>query len=108
MKMGYFTTIVNNYQQLINFFSYLNMILARKNNQPQTDLGNSPRGLGTSFEGTAGGALHSKNHQKNFSGKRDKRTLLAIIHSTGERPVPPVLFFPGSFPLFVFHFFIFS
>ena len=42
MKMGYFTTIVNNYQQLINFFLDLNMILAMKNNQPQADLGNSP------------------------------------------------------------------
>jgi hypothetical protein len=42
MKMGYFSTIINNYQQLINFFPDLNMILAIENNQPQADLGNSP------------------------------------------------------------------
>lgn len=47
MKMGYFTTIINNYQQLINFFPDLKMILAMKNNQPQADLGNSPGSLGT-------------------------------------------------------------
>jgi|GEM_PF-5411570 len=44
--MGYFTTITNNYQQLINFFPDLKMILAMKNNQPQADLGNSPSCLG--------------------------------------------------------------
>jgi hypothetical protein len=47
MKMGYSTTIVNNYQQLINLLPDLNMMLAMKNNQPQADLGNSPRSLGT-------------------------------------------------------------
>jgi hypothetical protein len=42
MKMGYFTTIVNKYQQLINFFPDLKMILPMKKTQPQADLGNSP------------------------------------------------------------------
>jgi len=35
MKMGYFTTIVNNYQQLFNLFPDLNMILAMKKTSPR-------------------------------------------------------------------------
>jgi hypothetical protein len=34
-KMGYFTTIVNNYQHLINFFPEPNMVLAMNKPHPK-------------------------------------------------------------------------
>jgi hypothetical protein len=40
-KMGYFTTIVNNYQQLINFF-WTFKDFGNEQTAPQADLGNSP------------------------------------------------------------------
>jgi hypothetical protein len=45
--MGYFTTIINSYQHLMNLFPEPKMILAMKKTAPQADLGNSPSCLGT-------------------------------------------------------------